>query len=142
MSALYQAALLAQAKNPYGAGAVPRGTEDAEALNPGCGDEIRVKLEWTPEGVLAGLTHELHGCAVSAASASMTARRLEGKTRTEIAAMASAFHARLGKSGFEEQWGDFQAFNGIEQYPARLHCARLVWQAVERALAKPPAGKA
>jgi nitrogen fixation protein NifU and related proteins len=142
VSDLYQAALLAQARNPYGSGSVPRGTEDAEALNPGCGDEIRIKLEWTPEGALARLSHELHGCAVSAASASLAARRLEGKTRTEIAAMASAFHARLGKAGFEEAWGDFQAFNGIERYPARLHCARLVWQAVERALAKEAGGGA
>lgn len=138
MSGLYQAALLAQAKDPYGAGRVPRGEEDAEALNAACGDEIRVKLSWTPDGVLERLTHELHGCAVSAASASMAARRLEGKTRTEILAMSTAFSARLGKAGFEEAWGDFRAFNGIERYPARIHCARLVWQAVEQALAAEP----
>jgi nitrogen fixation protein NifU and related proteins len=136
MSDIYQKALLAHAKTPYGAGRVPCGTEDGEALNSGCGDEIRVKLAWTPEGALERLTHELHGCAVSAAAASMVAKRLEGKTRAEIATMSAACAARLGKTGFEEQWGDFQAFNGIEKYPARSHCARLVWQAVERALAK------
>lgn len=136
MNGLYQAALLAHAKNPHGAGSVPRGTEDAEALNTACGDEIRVKLEWTREGTLARLTHELHGCAVSAASASMAARRLEGKTRAEIAAMAAAFEARIGRAGFEEEWGDFQAFNGMEKYPARIHCAMLVWTAVEQALSK------
>ena len=55
MSALYQAALLAHAKNPHGAGSVPRGTEDGEALNTACGDEIRVALSWTPEGALERL---------------------------------------------------------------------------------------
>ena len=136
MSDLYQAPLLAHARQPHGAGRVPRGTEDGEALNSACGDEIRVALSWTPEGTLEKLVHELRGCAVSAASASMAARRLEGKTRAEIETMASAFAARLGSAGFEEEWGDFQAFNGIEQYPARIHCARLVWRAVEQALAK------
>ena len=136
MSNLYSDVLLAHAKNPYGAGRVPRGTEDAEAFNPGCGDEIRVKLRWTPDGALERLTHELHGCAVSAAAASMAAKRLEGKTRAEIEAMAQAFAARIGRAGFEEAWGDFRAFNGIERFPARLHCARLVWQALEKALAK------
>jgi nitrogen fixation protein NifU and related proteins len=135
MSSLYTDILLAQAKHPYGAGTVPRGTEDAEALNASCGDEIRIKLSWTPEGTLARLTHELHGCAVSMASASLAARRLEGRTRKEMAATATAFAFRLGKTGFEEEWGDFRMFNGIEQYPARIHCARLVWRAVERALA-------
>jgi len=133
---LYQATLLAHAKNPHGAGVVPRGTEDAEAFNSACGDEIRVKLAWTPEGGLARLTYELHGCAVSAASASLAAQRLEGKTPTEIATMAAAFDARIGRAGFEDDWGDFRAFNGIERYPARIHCAQLVWRAVRQALEK------
>ena len=136
MSDLYQAALLAHAKKPHGAGSVPRGTEDGEALNTACGDEIRVTLTWTPEGALERLTHELHGCAVSAAAASMVARRLEGKTRAEIATMAAAFEARLGRTGFEDAWGDFRAFNGIERFPARIHCAGLVWKAVAQALEK------
>ena len=136
MNPLYPAILLAHAKHPHGAGTVPRGTEDAEALNATCGDEIRVKLAWTPGGGLEKLTYELHGCAVSVAAASMAARRLEGRTREEIATMAAAFTARLGQAGFAEEWGDFQAFNGIERYPARIHCARLVWRAVEQALAR------
>ena len=133
MSGLYQAALLAHAKAPRGAGRVPRGSEDAEAINGACGDEIRVKLEWTPEGVLERMVHELRGCAVCAASASLAADRLEGRTRAEIAAAVAAFADRLGKRGFEPEWGDFQAFNGIEPYPARIHCAMLPWRAVERA---------
>lgn len=136
MSGIYQAVLLAHAKQPYGAGSVPRGTEDAEAVNPACGDEIRIKLAWTPEGGLARLTHEVHGCAVSLAAASMAARRLEGCTRMEITTLAAAFAARIGQAGFAEEWGDFQAFNGIERYPARIHCACLVWRAVEQALGK------
>ena len=136
MSDLYQARLLAHAKNPYGAGRVPRGTEDAEALNPGCGDEIRVRIFWTPEGTVEKLVHELHGCAVSVAAASMVARRLEGRTRGEIRSLASAFASRLGRTGFEVEWGDFQAFNGIEKYPARIRCALLAWEAVAQALAK------
>ena len=136
MNPLYPAILLAHAKHPHGAGTVPRGTEDAEALNATCGDEIRVKLAWTPGGGLEKLTYELHGCAVSVAAASMAARRLEGRTREEIATMAAAFTARLGQAGFAEEWGDFQAFNGIERFPARIHCASLIWRAVEQALAR------
>ncbi len=141
MSDIYQTALLAHAKKPHGAGSVPRGTEDGEALNTACGDEIRVKLTWSPEGGLLRLTHELHGCAVSAASASMAAQRLEGKTRAEIATMAVAFAARIGRTGFEEEWGDFQAFNGIEKHPARIHCAMLAWRAVEAALGRGKGGR-
>ena len=136
MSDIYQAKLLAHAKAPYGAGRVPSGQEDAEAVNGACGDEIRIQLTWTPGGALEKLTHELHGCAVSTASASMAAQRLEGKTRGEITTISAAFRDRLGKRGFEEEWGDFQAFNGIEKYPARIRCALLAWEAVAQALAE------
>jgi nitrogen fixation protein NifU and related proteins len=142
MSDLYPAILLAHAKHPHGAGSVPRGTEDGEALNTACGDEIRVALSWAPDGTLEKLMHELHGCAVSAAAASMAAQRLAGRTRAEIAAMAAAFAVRIGREGFEEAWGDFRAFNGIERFPARIHCAKLVWQAVEQALSKKKNGHA
>lgn len=135
MNDIYQKTLLAHAKKPHGAGSVPHGTEDAEAFNSACGDEIRLKLKWTPDGGLEQLVHEIHGCAVCTASASMAARRLEGKNRAEMASMAAAFAARLGSTGFEEEWGDFQAFNGIEKFPARIACAQLVWRALEQALA-------
>ena len=95
-------------------------------------------LAWTPDKTLAKLVHQIHGCAVCTASASMAAQRLVGRTRAEIGAMAAAFAARLGKTGFEEAWGDFQAFNGIERFPARIHCATLVWEAIQRALEKAP----
>ena len=141
MSELYQAILLAHAKAPHGAESVPRGTEDAEAINGACGDEIRVKLQWGPDGALEKMAHELRGCAVCAASASMAAGRVEGRTRTEIETMAAAFAARLGKKGFEEEWGDFRAFNGIEKYPSRIHCAMLAWKALEKALPKTMEGR-
>ncbi len=131
---LYQAQLMAHAKNPYGAAAVPRGTETAEAFNPACGDDIRLALDWTPDEVLRRLAYDIRGCAVSRASASMTAQLLEGKTRAEIKTLQQDFTARLGHDGFDSTWGDFQAFNGIERYPARIHCAALVWQALEKAL--------
>ncbi len=134
MSTLYQAALLAHAKNPYGATTLAPGVEDGEALNTGCGDEIRVAFSWTPEQCLERMTYEIYGCAVSMAAASMVARRLEGKTPSEIRTMAAAFADRIGRTGFEEEWGEFQVFNGIERYPARIHCAMLVWQAIEHAL--------
>ena len=47
MTQLYQEALLKHARNPYGAATVPAGEEDGEALNTGCGDEIRVSLAWS-----------------------------------------------------------------------------------------------
>jgi cysteine desulfurase / selenocysteine lyase len=135
MNDLYQAALLAHAKNPHGAGKVPRGTEDAEALNSGCGDEIRVKLTgrrtaaWRRLTLRAPRLRGEHGGGLDGRGGWRARRRRDRHGRGGVA-------ARLGQTGFEEEWGDFQALNGIERFPARIHCARLVWQALEKALAK------
>lgn len=137
---LYQRIMLEHARNPHGAGKVPRGTEDGEALNSACGDDIRIALQWGADGRLEKMTHELQGCAVSKASASLASQKLAGLTAAEIREVAAGFHARLGQTGFEKEWGDFQMFNGIEKFPARIHCARLVWQAVAQALAKREGG--
>lgn len=136
MNDIYSTHLLAHAKHPFGAGKIPRGSEDAEAFHSGCGDEIRVKCTWQPNGVLESLVFEIHGCAVSTAVASMTAQRVCGKTADAIQAMSTDFLARLGHDGFDASWGDFQALNGLEKFPARLHCARLIWCALEQVLQK------
>ena len=70
-------------------------------------------LAWTPEGTLDKLTHEVHGCAVSAAAASMVAQRLEGRTRAEIQTMAAAFDGPPGPHGLR---GGVGRFPGVQRH--------------------------
>ncbi len=125
------------ARSGIGAAPVAAGEADAEADNPLCGDEIRIRIVWRDGGdapVLERLEHATRGCAVCRASASLAAMAAAGKTRKGLAELADAFEGCLESGDFAPLGGDFGVFDGIAAFPARRHCARLPWTALRRAL--------
>ena len=113
---------------------IPADAADATADNPLCGDEIRIRLVWDGD-TQARLEHRTRGCAVCKASASLAATSAVGKKRGELARLADAFESCLAAGDFNPLDGDFFVLDGINAYPSRLHCARLPWTALRRALA-------
>lgn len=133
---LYQEALMAHQRRKSGAGVVPREDMDAEAVNPACGDEVRIRLTGQ-NGAIHHLVWQMNGCAVAMASASLLSERLSGLSVESARHLVQDFLARVGRSGFDSSWGDFQLWNGIDKYPSRIRCVCLIGQAVEEALSKP-----
>lgn len=136
-SALYNERLVAHSRHPTGAADWPAGDGDATADNPVCGDEIRLRIVWGDgaEGrVVERVEHVTRGCAVCKASASLAAGAAAGKSREELRALADAFEECLGEGDFAALGGDFRMLDGITAYPSRVHCARLPWTALRRAL--------
>lgn len=133
-ASLCNARLAAFARAPAGAADIPADAADATADNPLCGDEIRLRLVWDGN-TLSRLEHRTRGCAVCKASASLAASAAAGKTRGELAALADTFESGLTAGDFTPLGGDFHILDGITAYPSRLHCARLPWTALRRALA-------
>lgn len=107
---------------------------DAMADNPVCGDEIRVRVVWREAGVVERMEHLTRGCAVCKASASLAAGAVAGKTREEVRELWEAFEKCLVAGDFGALGGDFRMLDGITAYPSRVHCARLPWTALRRAL--------
>lgn len=131
---LCNARLAALARAPAGAADIPADAADATADNPLCGDEIRLRLVWDGD-TLARLEHRTRGCAVCKASASLAATVCAGHPRDALLPLADAFERCLSSGDFTPLGGDFRILDGIAAYPSRLHCARLPWTALRRALA-------
>ena len=127
--------LAALARAPAGVADVPKGAADGEAYNPVCGDEVRVRIAWDEAGRMR-MEHTTRGCAVCRASAGLAAVAVAGKTREEALALAGTFEECLAAGDFGRMGGDFGVFDGIGAYPARVHCARLPWTALGKALGK------
>lgn len=136
-SSLCNARLAALARNPAGAAEIPADAADAAADNPLCGDEIRIRLVWDGD-TLARLEHRTRGCSVCKASASLAATACAGRPREALLSLADAFERCLAAGDFASLGGDFRILDGIAAYPSRLHCARLPWTALRRALALRP----
>ena len=131
---LYNEQLVVHSRYPVGAAEVPEEAADAMADNPVCGDEIRVRIVWREDGAVERMEHLTWGCAVCKASASLVAGAVAGKTREEVRELREAFEKCLVAGDFETLGGDFRLLDGISAYPSRLHCARLPWTALLRAL--------
>ncbi len=66
-------------ENPRNQGVLDDPDLDAQRINPGCGDVIRVTARLNPQGQIEAIRWEGQGCTISRASASIFTEMVEGK---------------------------------------------------------------
>ena len=113
--------------------------------NPICGDSVDVCLSLDDDHVVA-VAFEGRGCAISQASASMMTEAVEGKAVADVQRWYRTVHGLLtnhpDEIDAELDLGDLEALEGVRQYPVRIKCALLAWEALRVALRQALAGGA
>ena len=113
--------------------------------NPICGDSFDVCILLDNDHVEA-IAFEGRGCAISQASASMMTEAVEGKAVAEVRRWYRTVHGLLtnrpDEVDTELDIGDLEALEGVRQYPVRIKCALLAWEALRVALRQALAGGA
>ncbi len=108
---LYREVILDHYKNPRGHGVIEGADAEAEGINPLCGDEVSIYVQFAEDGDTIGeVKFSGRGCAISQASTSMLMEMVKGRRATEI--------AKLPKEELLEEVG-------IPLTPIRLKCALL-----------------
>lgn len=110
-------------------------TRHVDGNNPLCGDQLTVYVR-VADGVVADVSFQGVGCAISKSSASLMTEILKGKTVDEARDLYGHFHnliTREGKADMEAL-GKLRVFEGVGEYPARVKCATLAWRTVDAAL--------
>jgi nitrogen fixation NifU-like protein len=133
---LYQEVILDHSKRPRNFRELPDASNKAKGNNPLCGDklDIFVKVE---DGVIADISFQGAGCAISTASASMMTESLKGKTEEELSELFEHFHNVVTgnqQEGEEDELGKLAVFAGVQDYPVRVKCATLAWHTLKAAL--------
>jgi nitrogen fixation NifU-like protein len=135
LSDLYQELILEHSKNPRNYRRIEDGVT-MEGFNPLCGDHFTVFLKMKDD-VIADISFEGAGCAISKSSASVMTQALKGKTRAEAEALFTRFHDLVtGKAESRElqSLGKLAAFAGVSEFPVRVKCATLAWHTMRAAL--------
>lgn len=132
---LYREVILDHYKNPRNRGRLQGGdAAEIELQNPTCGDEIHLSLRLR-DGRVTDVAFDGRGCSISMASASMMTQALKGKTLEEAVGLNAAFKGMLGGGPApEDSLGDLVSLAGVAQFPVRVKCATLAWNAMVRAL--------
>lgn len=129
---LYQEVLLDHGKRPRNMRRPQSIDRQVEGHNPLCGDHLILYLT-VDDGVIADVSFQGDGCAISTASASMMTESVVGKTVEQAGELQGRFHAMLtGENG--SGIGKLEVFSGVRDYPGRVKCATLAWHALKSAL--------
>ena len=108
---MYREVILDHYKNPRGHGVIEDADAQAEGLNPLCGDEVTIYVQFEDDGeTIDEVKFSGRGCAISQASTSMLMEMVKGRKAGEIAG--------LPKEALLEEIG-------IPLTPIRLKCALL-----------------
>ena len=82
---LYREVILDHYKNPRGHGVIEGADAEAEGINPLCGDEVSIYVQFAEDGDTIGeVKFSGRGCAISQASTSMLMEMVKGRRATEI----------------------------------------------------------
>ena len=134
---LYQEVILDHGRKPRHARRLEVFDATAKGDNPMCGDRVQVWLKLAADGTVGDMGFEARGCAISVAAADLLAEIAVGRTPDELRRLAVAF-AAMAKSGAtnsdDPAMETLKPLSGVSEYPSRVKCTTLPWNAVIAAL--------
>lgn len=130
---LYRQVIMDHYQHPRNQGELIDEAVTVDLRNPSCGDEITLQIV-VDDGIVQDVRFKGEGCSISMASASMMSEAIKGKPIAEALEMASSFRSMMkGEDVDLDDLGELEALQGVAKFPARIKCATLGWQALERA---------
>lgn len=133
-ASLYDQAIKALAQAAHGHGRLADASAGARRDNPLCGDRIAIELR-IDGGRIAALAHEVRGCLLCRAAASIIGLHACGAAPAEVRANARALAALLaGEAGAAPSWPELAAFAPVAAHRSRHGCVMLPFEALEDAL--------
>jgi len=125
------------ARSPRNFREIEGATHTVEVVNPLCGDQLTLYLQVADDAV-TDIAFEGAGCAISQASASLMTMAVKGLPQEEALALFGRVHTMLTTESRGDappaDVGKLAALAGVWEYPMRVKCATLAWQALRSAL--------
>jgi nitrogen fixation NifU-like protein len=133
---LYQQVILEHGRKPKHMHRLDPFDRAAKGDNPMCGDRVEVRVRLA-NGRVAEAGFEARGCAISVASADLMADAVAGQTPADIRALSARFRDMVRTGACPDCGPALEALrplSGVHEYPSRLKCATLPWDALLSAL--------
>lgn len=138
LASMYQEVILDHYRKPRNKGDLEDATVEVHMLNPSCGDEVLLKLRIEDDRV-AEAKFVGQGCSISMASLSMMTGLLKDSSLEEASALVARFKDLMhgdADAAKDRSLGNLRALAGVSQFPVRIKCALLGFNALEEALGR------
>ena len=133
---VYQELLLDHYKSPRCRGVLLSPDRQVDLHNPLCGDQISLAVKFADD-TISHIAYTGHGCSISQATASIMSELLLGKSKSEAQRLSTLFRQMI-KSEVDgeplKDLGDAIALEGVKKHSARIKCALLAWDCIDRVL--------
>ncbi|MGH7458902.1 MAG: Fe-S cluster assembly sulfur transfer protein SufU [Longimicrobiaceae bacterium] len=135
LKSLYKEVILEHYRRPRNKRELEAPDVEIHMQNPVCGDEIKLQLR-VRGGAIEEVAFTGQGCSISQAASSMMTQRLQGRSLAEADALAARFTEMLRgdqQAARDKELGDLRTLAGVANFPVRVKCAMLVWEAFREA---------
>jgi len=136
---LYQDIILEHYEYPRNKGQIERADGSSRGANAICGDDVLVSVRLDESGkALEDVGWTGHACAIGEASASMMSDAVKGAEGDGARRWVRTVRGMITNKPDEVdpvlELGDVESLAGIKNYPVRIKCALLAWEALDEAL--------
>jgi SUF system NifU family Fe-S assembly protein len=135
---LYREIILEHYKNPRNKGLLSDLTyQTVHIKNPSCGDDITIQTR-VDGNTVKDCRHDGKGCSICCSSASVLTETVIGKTSDHARLIANNYLAMVANKEYDHtvDLEEAQVYGGVKQFPARVKCASIAWQAFLQTLDK------
>ena len=133
LSQLYQGVILKHNNEPFHFEKRPTAQHIIEAYNPMCGDKFKVFLN-IENGIVTHATFHGYGCAISKASTSVLMKKIQGQPLDEVVKLVKDYFKIIENTEGVSYDEELTAFAAARDFPGRLKCATLAWEAIDEFL--------
>ena len=106
----------------------------ALADNPLCGDRVEMHVS-VAAGRVTALAHQVKGCLLCRAAASVIGKRAIGADREDVERIGAAVAAMLrSPSEPPAGWDELSVFAPVHGHPSRYRCVQLPFEALAAAM--------
>ena len=139
---LYQDIILNHSKEPRNIGILNDPDCCFSEINPLCGDKVTVSILFNKKGCIKSILFDGKGCAISIASASMMTESVNGMLKDDVFLLAEGVEKFCKQTNSIDEILDLfefhirkplstlKALSGVRNFPARLRCVTLPWEAL------------
>ncbi|MDD6406504.1 MAG: SUF system NifU family Fe-S cluster assembly protein [Lactobacillus equicursoris] len=150
LSQLYRTILLDYAAHPKYAQPLEILDQEVRLINHSCGDQVTLQVKFADDegSETTKIDHIAclaSGCTIFQASSAIMTEQVLGKKLSDVMKMKETFYQMLEGQDLaadnKKKLGDATLLAGVSQFPARIKCAALPWQAVAEAIERKQEGK-
>ena len=138
LNKLYQEALLDHCRRPRNTKTLNKPDISGEAINPFCGDEVRIQLQLSANDRVETVGLQSQGCSINIASGSMLTESIKNKSLGELFSISQLFRDFLSENTIStsdcNKLGSLLSLQGVKEFPIRIKCALLPWKGLEEAI--------